>query len=151
MAKDQNPRRTKTQVWMLMMNEILPTPTPSRRLVRIKRDEAVRRLSRKIVSVSPWLTPADGPIVRAWSQLERLAMEAYERLRSDGIMRPDGSPHPLLAELTRLRRAQSQIGSQLGLGPRARTEVQAGSQHVPLEGVFERIERAHAERHSDDG
>jgi len=133
------------------MDEIVTSSPPSRRLVRIKRDQAVRRTARRIAVACPWVTAADGPIVRAWGQLERLSMEAYTKLQADGIMRVDGSPHPLLAELTRLRRAQSQIGSQLGLGPRARAELQAGSRHVPIDADFEqRVQRVHAERHGDE-
>jgi phage terminase small subunit len=133
------------------MGEIVTSPTPPRRLARIKRDEAVRRLSRKVVVACPWVTPADGPIVRAWAQLERLSMEAYTKLQAEGIMRDDGSPHPLLAELTRLRRAQSQIGSQIGLGPRARTELHTGSRHIPVDTDFEeRVTRIHSERHGNE-
>ena len=106
----------------------------------IRRDEAVRRLSRKIAVECPWITPADGPLVRGWAQLERLALEAYERLKADGVMRADGTPHPLLGEIVKLRRAQTQLGSQLGLGPRARSEVASASRTMPLDIDLARVE-----------
>jgi phage terminase small subunit len=123
-----------------MSNEVSAPAPRSRAVVKLKRDEAVRRLCRKIVVACPWITPADGPTVRAWCQFERLALEAYERLRADGLMRSDGTPHPLLGELTKLRRAQVQLGSQLGIGPRARSEVASSSRTMPLDIDLDRVE-----------
>jgi len=71
-------------------------------------------------------------------------------LRADGLIGPGQIVHPLLSELTRLRRAQAQIAGQLGLGPRARAELQGGLRQVPVDGAFERIARAHAERHGEE-
>jgi hypothetical protein len=123
---------------------------PSRRIVKIKRDQAVRRLSRKIARECPWLTSIDGLPVGAYAQLERLAMEAYTQLQADGLMRGDGTVHPLVSELAKLRRVQAQLGSQLGIGPKARSEIQSGSRGVPVDAEFEaRVSRVHTERHGD--
>src|SRR5215469_8343446 len=105
-----------------MSDSIAPPPAPriSRAIVKFRRDQRVRRLAHRISQECAWLKAADGPLLIAWSQLEILSREAYEQLRSEGLMRPDGTAHPLLQELTRLRRAQAGLGSQLGLGPRAR-------------------------------
>lgn len=121
-----------------------------RRAIRLKRDEAVRRLSRKLVRDCPWITPADGPLLRGFAQLERLAMEAYARLQEEGLLRADGTPHPLLSELTKLRRTQAGIGSQLGLSPRARAEVSGGRGGAPVDAAFDRIEKIHRERHGEE-
>jgi phage terminase small subunit len=117
----------------------IPTMRP-RTIAKIKRDQAVRRLARRIAIECAWITPIDGPMVRAWAQLERLSMEAFERLKDDGIMRADGTAHPLLSEIVKLRRAQTQLGAQLGLGPRARGEVSSASRTIPLDIDLDRVE-----------
>jgi hypothetical protein len=134
-----------------MTDQNVPVALGSRNLRKRKRDEAVRRIARRITRECAWLQPADGPLVRGWAQLERLASEAYERLRSEGMMRADGTPHPLLGEITKLRRTQSALGDRLGLGPRARQELQSGSRFVPVDTQFEqRVKKAHAARRGGD-
>jgi phage terminase small subunit len=134
-----------------MNDETTPVTLGSRSLRKRKRDQAVRRISRRIVHECGWLQPADSPLVRGWAQLERLASEAYERVRDEGLTRPDGTVHPLLVEITKLRRTQAALGDRLGLGPRARQELQSGSRFVPVDTQFEeRVKKAHAARRGGD-
>jgi hypothetical protein len=122
-------------------------PPPSLRVRRAIRDQRVRRVAMDMTHEHPWWTKADMPIVNAWSQFEVLSREVYSRIHREGVVRPDGTPNPLLMELARLRKAQGAIGSNLGIGPRSRAEVAGGTRGASLDGAFERIAKAHEERH----
>jgi phage terminase small subunit len=123
---------------MSSMSSVPAAPRRARKTA--KRDEAVRRIGRRIATQCSWILPIDGPVVRAWAQLERLSMEAYARLKDEGIMRADGTPHPLLSEIVKLRRAQTQLGVQIGIGPKARSEIASTSRTMPLDIDLDRVE-----------
>jgi hypothetical protein len=48
---------------------------PRRSPVRIRRDEACRRIASKIARDAPWVKPLDTLAIRAFAQLERLAIQ----------------------------------------------------------------------------
>ena len=106
----------------------------------------MRRVSRRMEREHRHLIPGDRPMLNGWSEFEILAHGIYQRLRAEGVVRADGTPHPLLQELTRVRRAQAQIAAQLGLGPRARAEMRAGPGPIDMDAVYERIAKARAAR-----
>lgn len=108
-----------------------------------------------MVRAMPTLTVADRPACRAWAELEVLSQHAYQSLRDSGLLRADGSgeARALVDVYHRLRRAQLGFARELGMTPKSRAEIQGGGSSAPIDGVFERIEKAHAERHgtNDDG
>jgi len=123
------------------MNDLAPSqrPTP----VRVKRDEKVRRLCRRMFKECDWLKEYDRPAVRAWAELEILAGIAFVKLRSEGLLRDDGSGEVkiLVNVYQRLRRTQLSFSKELGLTARARAEIASNSHHIPID-----IESAAAER-----
>jgi hypothetical protein len=116
----------------------------------VKRDQAVRRIARKARVALPWLEDADAPAVKAWAQLELLAQRAYDSLREGGILNAAGEPRSLLDVFQRLRKTALAFEKELGMTPKSRAEIRSGSRSLPVDGTFERIEKAHAARHKDD-
>jgi len=114
------------------------------------RPQAVRRLVAKVREVCPWLTEADVPLARSWSQLELLSDEVFCRLYRDGIVTEKGEPKALVNTLRQLRNTQIAIGNQLGLSPRARLEITRGDSASALDAVSKRIEEAVATDASDE-
>jgi len=106
-----------------------PPPKPKPRRTSYRRlwhDRAVRRTVIKYRRLGPWLKQTDLPALKAFAQLERLSAEAYEKIRRDGLVRADGTPHPLLERFNSLRRTQALYLQMLGLSPGARRELLAG-------------------------
>jgi hypothetical protein len=124
-----------------------PAPRPNRATRR--RDQRVRRVE---TNIRPDISddPVDRRMWKHWAQLEVTGDTIYARLVAEGVVRSDGTPHPLISDLVRVRRAQAQIANQLGLGPRGRAEIQALPRAIDMDGAFERIERAHKERHGEE-
>jgi hypothetical protein len=81
----------------------------------------------------PWLEEPDTPAVVAWSELEVLSRLAYQRLRDEGILRPDGEPRALLETYQRLRKTQLAFERELGMTPRARMEIKANGTRAALD------------------
>jgi hypothetical protein len=50
----------------------------------------------------------------------------------------------------RLRKTQLAFSRELGMTPKSRAEIRSGSRSLPLDGSFERIEKAHADRHGTE-
>lgn len=118
----------------------------NRALARIKRDQRVRRLTRKVRNLMPWLEDSDGPAVKAWAELEVLAAIAYANLREAGILTPDGEPRAMLDSYQRLRKAQLAFERELGMTPSARMTLKAsGKRTLDLVGAMD------AEVVEDDG
>jgi hypothetical protein len=105
----------------------LPERTVPRILRRYKRDQRVRRLSRRARKLLPWIEEADGPAVKAWAELEVLASLTYDRLRSEGILNSEGEPKTLLESYQRLRKTQLSFEKELGMTPAARMALKANS------------------------
>jgi len=106
---------------------------PRKPMKLIQRDSAVRRITDRLRLNADWIAITDRPLLRAFSQLERLSIEIYERLKNDGPVRDDGTPHPALEKLIQLRRVQTNLGSQLGLTPKGRVELLSTNRGVPVE------------------
>lgn len=128
---------------------------PRRKPTRIiQRDAAVKRIVSRLRLASPWIQPTDGPMLRAFAQLERLALETYEHLRQEGLVRPDGTPHFMLDKYIQLRRAQTGLANALGLSSRSRIEIQSNSHALPIDAEVEsaltRIDEMRKERGDGD-
>jgi len=91
-----------------------------------RRDEAVRRLVRKMREVLPFLQDSDIPACRAWAELEILASRAYMVLKRGQIVNSKGEPHRLLKDFRQLLQAQLQYATTLGLTPAARLALKTG-------------------------
>jgi hypothetical protein len=103
------------------------------------RDVRSTRLARKLMGAAPWLQTVDGPMTRAFAQLETLAEEAYAKIRLDGLVNPEtGAPHKLLTEYRSLRRVQAGIAAGLGFLPRDRESMQAISAQSALDRIDNR-------------
>src|SRR5882762_8132555 len=63
-----------------------------------RRDQAVRRLTRKMRAAMPWLQDCDVPTCRAWAEIEILASRAYVILASVGLTNREGEPLRLLGD-----------------------------------------------------
>jgi hypothetical protein len=120
---------------------------PTRRA--IKRDQAVRRITRKARVALPWLENADMPAIRAWAELEVLSRRAYDSLQG-GILNAAGEPKSMLDVYQRLRKTQLAFEKELGMTPKSRAEIRSGSRSLPVDGTFERIEKAHRARHGTE-
>jgi hypothetical protein len=68
----------------------------------------------------PWLEPSDWPTCRAWAELEFLAGQVYAALRALGVLNKAGEARRLLDDYRRLRQAQLQYATALGMSPAAR-------------------------------
>lgn len=99
------------------------------------RDLRTRRLARRIRTAWPWLTDADRDLIRAFAQVQILADEAYVKIRTEGIVRQNGQPHPLLGEFRSLIKVQAGLAGRLGLSPRDRVAMQATSTTAALEKI----------------
>lgn len=93
----------------------------------LRRDEAVRRLVRKMQEVMPWLTPSDEPAMRAWAEIECLASRCYVILKEGQIVNGKGEPHRLLKDFRQLLQAQLQYANALGMTPAARSSIGANN------------------------
>jgi hypothetical protein len=71
--------------------------------------------------------------VVAWSELEVLSRLTYQRLREEGILRPDGEPKALLETYQRLRKTQLAFERELGMTPRARMDIKANGTRAALD------------------
>jgi phage terminase small subunit len=110
---------------------MLPVATTNRRPTRVaKRDQAVRRLSRRARTLLPWIEDADASAVRAWAELEVLAREAYAKLREQGILNDAGEPRALTDVYQRLRKSQLAFEKELGMTPAARTALKANGRRT---------------------
>jgi hypothetical protein len=92
------------------------------------RDEKVRRLARSVRAALPWLTDADQPTVRGWSQLEVLADQAFAVLRVAGITSNGTEPRRLLTDFRQLKIAQLAYAQALGMSPAARLAIQVAGE-----------------------
>src|ERR1700687_4199446 len=108
-----------------MSNETIPIRRPGHAVARRQRDQRVRRLTRRARKLLPWVEDADGPAVKAWSELEVLAALAYENLREGGILNDAGEPRALLETYQRLRKTQLAFERELGMTPSARMALKA--------------------------
>jgi hypothetical protein len=97
------------------------------------RDKKVERLARKMRQVMPWLEPSDWPTCRAWAELEFLAGQVYAALRALGVLNKAGEARRLLDDYRRLRQAQLQYATALGMSPAARMTVKANGRRAPLD------------------
>jgi hypothetical protein len=50
----------------------------------------------------------------------------------------------------RIRKTQLAFERELGMTPKSRAEIRSGSRSLPVDGMYERIERVHKDRHKDD-
>jgi hypothetical protein len=97
------------------------------------RDEKVRRLARSVRAALPWLTDADQPTVRGWSQLEVLADQAFAVLRVAGITSNGTEPRRLLTDFRQLKTAQLAYAQALGMSPAARLQIQVAGEDKALD------------------
>jgi hypothetical protein len=99
----------------------------------ILRDKKCERLARKVRAALPWLTEADHPAVRTWSEFEILARNCYAILRYASPTNKQGEPRKLLDDYRRLRMSQHTIASSLGMTPASRMAIRQTSRDVPLD------------------
>ena len=81
----------------------------------------------------PWLTDADQPTVRGWSQLEVLADQAFAVLRVAGITSNGTEPRRLLTDFRQLKTAQLAYAQALGMSPAARLQIQVAGEDKALD------------------
>jgi hypothetical protein len=81
------------------------------------RDEKVRRLARSVRAALPWLTDADQPTVRGWSQLEVLADQAFAVLRVAGITSNGTEPRRLLTDFRQSENRATRLCAGVGHEP----------------------------------
>jgi hypothetical protein len=98
-----------------------------------RRDQRVRRLTRKMRACMPWLADADLPACRGWAEMEILANRAYQILSSVPIINRDGEPLRLLTDFRQLRQAQIVYARELGMTPSARLALQIASEDKALD------------------
>jgi hypothetical protein len=99
------------------------------------RDERVRRLVRKMREAMPWLEDADVPMMRAWAELETLAVRAHAELRdrkslvgvgTEGVVR-------LVDDYRKLRAAQLLYSRELAMSPASRAIVKVAGKSQPYD------------------
>ena len=87
-------------------------------IARLKRDEAVRRMARRIVTLVPALDrPEWRPLILNYSRVAVLAERAYNHLREAGLLDDHGE---LKSSLETYRRLAGELRAQareLGLSP----------------------------------
>jgi hypothetical protein len=88
-----------------------------------RRDQRVRRLTRKMRVCMPWLADSDLPACRGWAEMEVLANRAYAILSSVPLINKDGEPLRLLTDFRQLRQAQIVYARELGMTPSARAQL----------------------------
>jgi hypothetical protein len=135
-----------------MSGEGVPAVKRGRRsLARIRRDRNVTRLAQALARQAPWLMNLDGPMLKAFAQMERLSLEMYSRIKDEGLFRPDGAPHRALDKFTRLRQVQMGLADRLGLTPRGRAEMEgsATANTIDLTEVEERLAKVKRQRYGD--
>jgi hypothetical protein len=84
------------------------------------RDERVRRQARRTLAAYPHLLELDRDVVRAKCQVSILREELYMKIRTEGVVRPDGQPHALLSEFRGLVKVEADLAGRLGMTPRDR-------------------------------
>jgi hypothetical protein len=87
------------------------------------RHRSVRRLVGKLYVALPWLTPADEPAARAWSELEILRQRVFSDLMTRGLTTSDGEARSLLREHRQMATTQLAYGRELGMTPAARASM----------------------------
>jgi hypothetical protein len=97
------------------------------------RDKRVERLARKVRGLCHWLEPSDYPMVRAWSEMETLAGQAYAVLRGLGMLTSDGEGKRLLHDYRLLRQTQAMLARELGMTPAARTAIGASGKRATFD------------------
>jgi hypothetical protein len=97
------------------------------------RDRRVTRLAVKVRAVLPWLEPADGPVVRAWCELEYLRGQTYAALRAFGVVNPRGEARRLLDDYRKLRQTQIVLSHELGMTPAARMAIRANGTRLAFD------------------
>ncbi len=123
-----------------------PVKKGRRSIQKIMRSKAISRAIYRIERLVPWLTEADRPLLRAFAELERLAQECYNLMRSEGMVRADGEPHKLLAHYANLRKTQAILATHLGLSPKARRELRDGAvREIDLPAQFAKLVNAEDE------
>jgi phage terminase small subunit len=118
---------------MNMRGELVPAPPPSRRaLVKIKRDNAVRRMCRRKYRECDWLEPFDREMVEQWATARRRRLEIEQILRDEGMRLPDGTPHPMLSEARHWDARETQLSDRLGFNPKSRMDIRANAKQVKV-------------------
>jgi hypothetical protein len=107
--------------------------SPTRAIVRLKRDQAVRRALRRKFEECHWLQPFDRETVEQWATARRRRLEIEQILRVEGIRLPDGTPHPLLSEARHWDARETALSDRLGFNPKARLEIRASGKRAPLD------------------
>ncbi len=87
------------------------------------RSKKVRLLVGKLYVALPWLTPADEPAARAWSELEVLRQRVFTDLMTRGLTTTDGEARSLLREHRQMAATQLAYGRELGMTPAARASM----------------------------
>jgi hypothetical protein len=111
-----------------------------------RRDQAVRRLVRKMRNVMPWLTDADAVTCRSWAEIEILASRAYMILSTVGLINRDGQPLRLLGDFRLLRQTQLSYANALAMTPSARAQLRLTEDN----GSFDLAQIASETQNTDD-
>jgi hypothetical protein len=97
------------------------------------RDRRVTRLAVKVRAVLPWLQPSDGPVVRAWCEMEYLCNQVYAALRAYGVTNPRGEVRRLLEDYRKMRSVQLKYSRELGMGPESRQKLKASGDSMAFD------------------
>lgn len=81
-----------------------------------------RRVARHLVDRRV-LAETDLPLLEAFCSSAGLVRDIQERLSEDGLVTPEGRPHPLLARLNATTGQVKAMATELGLSPTARARV----------------------------
>ena len=115
------------------MNDLpeIPVKRPSRAIVKLKRNRAIRRMGRRKFRLCDWLNPRhDAEDVESWARARRRRQEIDQILDEEGLRLPDGR---VLTEARHWSVREMQLSDRLGFNPKARMEIRASGRNAPVD------------------
>lgn len=118
---------------------------------RVKRDQQIRRLARRLQTLAPHLDrPEYAPLVRSFARITLLIERAYQTLRDGELLSDQGELRPSLDIFRRLTSTQAQLARELGLSPTAGHSLMKSVEPLDLEAMRKEPEGEQIDEQDDD-
>jgi hypothetical protein len=118
-----------------------PSSVPQRRAKR-RKDQRVRAVARQVRRTAPHLdNQAFAPLLQGFARVSILLTDAYEKIRDQELLGPDGELRPSIETIRRLVDTQSRLGEKLGLTP-ATLRALGSEKKADLAAAFAEVEDA---------